>query len=132
MPAELARARLDLARAVASDHAEIAVAEAKAALDVFVRLGATRDADAAAALLRSLGVVGRVGPRMRGPLTKREAEVLDLLGHGLSNPEIAERLFISTKTAEHHVGRVLSKLGLRNRTEAGAYAARTAGGRTRG
>jgi DNA-binding CsgD family transcriptional regulator len=131
MPAELARARLDLARAVASDQPEVAVAEAKAALEIFERLGAVRDADAATALLRSLGVVSRVGAKMRGQLTRREAEVFELLSHGLSNPEIADRLFISAKTAEHHVGRVLSKLGLRNRTEAAAYAARMAGGRTR-
>lgn len=131
MPAELARARLDLARAVAPAHPEVAVAEAKAALDIFERLGAAHDTDAATALLRSLGVASRAGARMRGHLTRREAEVLELLSHGLSNPEIADRLFISAKTAEHHVGRVLSKLGLRNRAEAAAYAARTAGGRTR-
>ena len=107
-----------------ADRPEVAIAEATAALEGFERLQAARDADAAAAVLRSLG--GRVPPgeKGRGVLTNREAEVLDLLGYGLSNAEISDRLFISRKTVEHHVGRVLSKLGLRSRAEAAAYAAR--------
>jgi DNA-binding NarL/FixJ family response regulator len=129
MPIELARTRLELARAVAADRPEVAVAEARAALESFERLQAARDADLAASVLRSLGAPGRAGPRLNAPLTRRETEVLELLGLGLSNPEIADRLVISTRTAEHHVGRVLAKLGLRNRAEAAAHAARIAGQR---
>ena len=106
---------------------EVAGAEARAALSVFEDLGAGRDADAAAALLRDLGVkAARTGPKNLGRLTKREQEVLALLGEGLSNPEIAGRLFLSRKTVEHHVARILSKLGLRGRAEAAALAARGA------
>lgn len=132
MPVELARARLELARAVASERPEVAIAEAKAALEAFERLEAARDADAAALLLRSLGAGGRTGPKGNPGLTKRESEVLVLLGHGLSNPEIADRLFISAKTVEHHVSRILAKLALRNRAEAAAYASRTAAGNISG
>lgn len=128
MPIETARTRLELATAVRTDQPEVAVAEARAAFETFERLDAGRDADEAAALLRSLGVtVAAKGKGVEG-LTKREAEVLDLLGLGLSNPVIADRLFISRKTVEHHVGNVLMKLGLRSRAEAAAYTARLGAG----
>ena len=125
VPLELAGARLELARALKDERREVAIAEAKAALEAFERLAAARGADAAGALLRELGAPVRTGAKGAGTgLTKREAEVLDLLGHGLSNPEISDRLYISRKTVEHHVGNVLAKLGLRSRAEAAAYAAR--------
>jgi DNA-binding NarL/FixJ family response regulator len=116
--------RLDLARACSRETPEVAVAEARAALAVFEKLKATRYVDATAAVLRELGQ--KVAPpRSSGQvLTRREADVLQLLGEGLSNPEIAERLFISRKTVEHHVGNLLAKLSLRNRAEATAYAVR--------
>jgi len=124
LPMELARTRLELAHALAERSPEVAVAEAKAALADFERLEAARYADVAGALLRSLGAPVRTGAKGVGALTKREGEVLRLLGAGLSNPEIADRLYITRKTVETHVGNVLSKLGLRNRAEAAALAAR--------
>lgn len=57
-------------------------------------------------------------------MTKRETEVLSLLAAGCSNAEIGERLYISRRTAEHHVASILSKLGLRSRAEAAVYAVR--------
>jgi len=77
--------------------------------------------------MRSLGARGRAGPRGLGVLSRRETEVLRLLGEGLSNREIAARLFISPKTAEHHVSRIYGKLGLKSRAEAAAYAVRNLG-----
>jgi DNA-binding NarL/FixJ family response regulator len=124
LPMELARTRLELARALSERSPEVAIAEAKGALEDFERLEAARHADAAGALLRSLGAPIRIGPKGIGALTKREVEVLHLLGAGLSNAEIGDRLYISRKTVGHHVGNVLSKLGLRNRAEAAAYATR--------
>jgi ATP/maltotriose-dependent transcriptional regulator MalT len=130
LPWEAARARLQIARALATPAPERAVEAARAALAACERLGAAADADRAAALLRSLGAVARVGPKRGGTLTVREQEVLRLLGSGLSNPEIAARLFISRKTAAHHVSSLLAKLGARNRTEAVAYALRLPSGTT--
>jgi DNA-binding CsgD family transcriptional regulator/uncharacterized protein HemY len=121
---EAAQARVALGWVLASHAPAAAAVEARHALESFERLGATRDADAAASLLRELGAPGRTFPKGYGALTRREVEVLSLLAEGCSNIGIAERLYISRRTAEHHVARILSKLGLRNRAEAAAYALR--------
>ncbi|MQA02742.1 MAG: hypothetical protein GEV07_08495 [Streptosporangiales bacterium] len=102
---ETAHAHLDLAR--------LRVDDAPAA----------RPANAAAALLRVLGDRSRVGAKGGGVLTGREQEVLRLVTQGLTNAEIGGRLYISTKTAGNHVSNILTKLGVRSRVEATAYAA---------
>ena len=125
LPHEAARAQLELARSLASEAPAGAASEARSALVTFERLGAKRDADAAAELLRTVGEAGgRTWPKRHGTLTGRETEVLSLLATGCSNAEIAERLYISKRTAEHHVASILSKLELRSRAEAAAYAVR--------
>ena len=129
LPLETARARLELARALASNRPDAAAYEARLALDAFERLGAAHDCDAASGLLRTLGTTGRAWPKGHGQLTKRETEVLALLVEGLANAEIAERLFISVRTAEHHVASILAKLDLRSRAEAAAYGVRQGTGK---
>jgi DNA-binding CsgD family transcriptional regulator len=127
LPLEAARTRLELARAHAASSPQVAVDLARRARTDLEVLGAEREADEAAALMRTLGAKGRAGPRAHGQLSKRELEVLRLVGEGLTNGEIAKRLFISPKTAEHHVGRIYGKLQLRTRTELAAYAVRNLG-----
>jgi DNA-binding CsgD family transcriptional regulator len=125
MPLEVGRTRMLLAGALAQSEQETAIAEARVALASFEDLGAAHHANAAAGFLRSLGVkAARAGPKKAALLTQRELEILALLGEGLSNPEIAARLFISRKTVEHHVASVLSKLELKGRGEAAAYVLR--------
>jgi DNA-binding NarL/FixJ family response regulator len=60
--------------------------------------------------------------KLVGSLTEREVEVLTCLGEGLSNAQIAGRLFLSEATVKGYVSRMLDKLGLENRTQAGLLA----------
>jgi DNA-binding CsgD family transcriptional regulator len=126
LPYESARCTFELARGLAVHRPVDAVEHAQRALTTFERLGALIDTDRVAELLRSLGIATRGGPKRVGVLTVREQEVLRLLALGLSNPELAERLHVSRKTASHHVSSILTKLGLRNRAEAAAYSVRNA------
>jgi DNA-binding NarL/FixJ family response regulator len=80
--------------------------------------------------LRSLGARGiRLGPRAAARanpagLTPRELEVLTLLTDGLPNREIADRLYVSSRTVEHQVDSILAKLGVTSRTAAAREASR--------
>jgi DNA-binding NarL/FixJ family response regulator len=130
-PMALATVRMALAEVLAADgDTPAAVAEARAALACFDRLGARPARDRADERLRSWGDTARSRPRDAttavGALTRREREVLDAVARGLTNAQIADELFISAKTVEHHVGRVLSKLGVRSRAEAAALSVRAA------
>lgn len=125
LPFEAARARLELARAFVESQPVVAAAEARNALRAFDQMGANSYMGEATSLLRSLGERVRPAGDHGGVLSTREQEVLALVALGLSNPEIAERLFISRKTAAHHVSSILTKLGMRNRAELAAYATGT-------
>jgi ATP/maltotriose-dependent transcriptional regulator MalT len=117
------RVKLELALTLKDTDRAGAITWAKAALAGFERMGARHDADETYQLLREMGASVKANARSQDQLlTTREAEVLELLSHGLSNREIASRLVVSAKTVEHHVSQILGKLGLRNRAEAAAYA----------
>jgi DNA-binding CsgD family transcriptional regulator/tetratricopeptide (TPR) repeat protein len=103
-------------------------ADAHEALRILHELGARRAAEVVVGELRGRGLRSLPrGPRpgTRGnpaQLTRRQLGVLALVAEGLTNAEIAERLFITPKTVEHHVSAILDKLDVRSRVEAAVRA----------
>ena len=93
----------DAVRVIAAGEALLAPAVTRRLISEFARLRPRPDGAPAAPL---------------GTLTPRETQVLRLVAEGLSNPEIAARLVVTEETVKTHVSRMLSKLGLRDRTQA--------------
>jgi DNA-binding NarL/FixJ family response regulator len=93
----------DAVRVVAAGEALLAPAVTRRLIEEFARLRPRPDAPPAAAV---------------ATLTPRETQVLRLVAEGLSNPEIAALLVVAEETVKTHVSRILSKLGLRDRTQA--------------
>jgi ATP/maltotriose-dependent transcriptional regulator MalT len=113
-PYESARSRVLVGRALRElGDEDSAVGEIAAACHVFDSVGARPDARAARTLLN---------PTLPDGLTSREVEVLRLVASGRSNPEIARDLVLSEKTVARHLSNIFSKLDVRSRTAAAAYA----------
>ena len=93
----------DAVRVIAAGEALLAPTVTRRLISEFALLRPTPDAPSSA---------------MLAALTSRETEVLRLVAEGLSNPEIAARLVVTEETVKTHVSRMLSKLGLRDRTQA--------------
>ncbi len=101
--------------------------EARAAADAATELrGEVRagrlDAAAVDAVLRASGHPSTRRPEQPGGLTAREVEVLGLIARGLQSKEIAQRLYITPKTVDHHIGHIYMKIDVSNRVAASLYA----------
>ncbi|MFG6192893.1 response regulator [Nonomuraea sp. JJY05] len=96
-------------RVVAAGEALIAPGITKRLIHEFAKLGGSRP----------------VTGKRPAELTERETEVLTLVAQALSNQEIADKLFVAEQTVKTHVGRVLMKLGLRDRAQAIVFAYET-------
>jgi len=129
-PLEEAIALENLAVLAASAGSGEAVADGRAALALYAGMGARRDERRLAATLRRFGIAsgarGRRSPEVVGwrSLSPTEERVARLVGEGLTNSEIADRLQISNRTVETHVSHILNKLAVRGRASIAASAAR--------
>jgi DNA-binding CsgD family transcriptional regulator len=121
-PSALGTAHVGVARtSILAGDIDLARTHATRAAELLARWDGWR-VDELHAVQRRLGV----GPGVEGPdaLTPREREVVELLAEGLTNAELAARLFISPKTAAVHVSNILAKLGMASRSEVAAFAVR--------
>jgi DNA-binding NarL/FixJ family response regulator len=117
MPYDEARVRVLIAHACDSlGDDETASFEREAARRAFERLGAGPDV----ARLRT-DITPAAGPTTHG-LTRRELEVLRLVATGMTNQAIAQQLCLAVKTVDRHVSNILTKLGVRSRAAATAFA----------
>jgi len=122
--------RTDIARALQAAAGGLAVLDPR----VQAALLAATSAPAAATQAQSAGQPGSAEPPPVQPaappisppdgLTQREVEILSLIARGLTNPEIAEHLFLSNHTIKTHINRIFAKTGSRDRVAAIAYAQR--------
>jgi DNA-binding NarL/FixJ family response regulator len=121
---ESARTRILAGRALAGADRERAIVELRHAHAQLAGCGAVRYSDEAASELRKLGRAvarsdaGPARPDAVAGLTDREREVIELVAAGRTNREIAERLFLSVRTVDRHVSRILDKLGVGSRAAA--------------
>ncbi|MGH2949358.1 MAG: LuxR C-terminal-related transcriptional regulator [Solirubrobacteraceae bacterium] len=118
-PFELGRARIELARALGElGRTKPARREAAAALEILERTGASTLRERAQEVLDGLDGSGQ----SKGPLTRRELEVLGLIAEGMRDREIAAALTLSEHTVHRHVSNIYAKLGCSTRAAAVAKA----------
>jgi LuxR family maltose regulon positive regulatory protein len=123
LPYEGALARVALARVLEADgRSDTARRQASLAVAALQELGAIADVQRAAGLVAG-GEAAAPPAGVSAPLTAREVEVLTLIAEGLTDPQIAARLFISEHTVHRHVSNILAKLGAPSRAAAVARAA---------
>jgi DNA-binding CsgD family transcriptional regulator len=122
-PVRLAHGLVDAARALGQRDKPQAVTALQEAADLYEEMGAHRRLDRCHAMLRELGIRRGVRGARKRPtvgweaLTQSELRIALLVADGLSNPEIAQRLFVSRRTVEGHLARIFAKLGLSSRTQ---------------
>src|ERR1700678_939556 len=114
--------RTDIARALHAAAGGLTVFDPRVHDTLLAAAAPARTAPAAAG--PEPGLAGRGRPAPPDGLTHREAEILALIGAGLTNPEIAERLYLSNHTVKTHINRIFAKTGSRDRAAAIGYARR--------